>query len=104
MDLDTWDLRIFSATADGGELLLNHAVDGSAAERGVRRLPLRHEIQSVGQPVGGYPHRDIARVCPPAPDATHVLIWADFGYSSNVSMANFLAPTPSLPITATGCP
>lgn len=93
VDLDTWDLRIFGATADGGELLLNHAElmalpqsEVSADFHCVTKFSLLDNLWA------GIRTEDIARVCPPAPDATHVLIWADFGYSSNVSMANFLAP------------
>ena len=35
----------------------------------------------------------IARLVPPAPDATHVMVWAEYGYSANLRMSDFLAET-----------
>ena len=37
--------------------------------------------------------RDIAAVCPPDPAVTHVMVWAEYGYSANVSPSDFLAGT-----------
>src|SRR4051794_8734340 len=35
----------------------------------------------------------LLEAAPPAPGVTHVMVWADFGYSTNMSLADFSAAT-----------
>lgn len=92
IDLASWDLRIFGATANGVDLQLSHAEmlalpqsEVAADFHCVTKFSLLDNIWS------GIRTADIVAACPPAPETTHVLIWAEFGYSSNVSMADFLS-------------
>jgi DMSO/TMAO reductase YedYZ molybdopterin-dependent catalytic subunit len=34
-----------------------------------------------------------AELAPPAAEATHVMVWAEYGYSANLRLADLLAPT-----------
>ena len=46
----------------------------------------------IGQRVGRRPRgRRSLELAPPAPDVTHVMVWAEYGYSANLRMADFLA-------------
>lgn len=92
IDLSTWDLRIFGATADAGsysisypELLQLPQSDVSADFHCVTKFSLLDNLWR------GVLARDIAALCPPDPAVTHVMIWAEYGYSANVALADFLA-------------
>jgi DMSO/TMAO reductase YedYZ molybdopterin-dependent catalytic subunit len=39
----------------------------------------------------GVPAAAVLQAVPPAADTTHVMVWADFGYSANVRIADFAA-------------
>jgi len=39
----------------------------------------------------GLPAAELVSLAPPAPEATHVMVWAEYGYSANVRMDDFLA-------------
>ena len=92
-DPQTWDLRIFGATASPGR---DHAwswrrVRQAAAPRGGRRLPLRDQVHHPRRRWDGHPGGRAAAAVPPAAAVTHVMIWADFGYSANVRITDFAA-------------
>ncbi len=44
-----------------------------------------------GRPLGRHPGAEVLRRFPPAAAVTHVMIWADFGYSANIRIADFAA-------------
>ncbi len=48
----------------------------------------------------GVPAAALLRAVPPAAAVTHVMVWADFGYSANVRIADFAADDT---LFATGC-
>ena len=39
----------------------------------------------------GVSTRTLLELAPPAPDVTHVLVWAEYGYSANMALADFAA-------------
>ncbi len=89
---DSWDLRIFGATASGDEARLSWD--------DVRALPASeitadfHCVTKFTVPDlcwSGVLAIDLLRKFPPAPAVTHAMIWADFGYSANVRIADFAA-------------
>lgn len=88
----TWDLRVYGATE-------------AARERrwtwdGFRELP-RTEIVTdfhcvtkftvLGLTWLGVPAAEVLRAVPPARSATHVMVWADFGYGANLPLDAFAA-------------
>jgi DMSO/TMAO reductase YedYZ molybdopterin-dependent catalytic subunit len=88
----TWDLRILGATESGGETRL--CWDDVAA------LPVsqvtadfhcvtKFSVPSIGW--AGVAAAEILRRYPPDAAVTHVMIWADFGYSANIRIGDFAA-------------
>jgi DMSO/TMAO reductase YedYZ molybdopterin-dependent catalytic subunit len=89
---DTWNLRIFGATAAGQDACLHW--------REVTRLPVRevvadfHCVTKFTVPSvcwTGIPACELLRLYPPEAAVTHVMVWADFGYSANVRISDFAA-------------
>jgi DMSO/TMAO reductase YedYZ molybdopterin-dependent catalytic subunit len=89
---DTWDLRIFGSTAAGEDTLLSWQDLG--------RLPCReviadfHCVTKFTVPAvrwAGVAALEVLRRFPPAATVTHVMIWADFGYSANIRISDFAA-------------
>jgi DMSO/TMAO reductase YedYZ molybdopterin-dependent catalytic subunit len=100
-----WDLKICGATASGAE----HAWDWDQ----VRALPRREIVADLhcvtrftmpGNRWGGIPAAEVLRAAPPADAVTHVLVWADYGYSANVRIADFAAPDTLLATHRDGAP
>ena len=88
----TWDLRIFGATESGAESRLRWD--------DVEAMPVRdvtadfHCVTKFTVPGicwAGIPATEVLRRFPPAAAATHVMVWADFGYSANISISDFVA-------------
>ncbi len=88
-----WDLRVYGATGSGREHRWTWG--------GFRSLP-RCEIVAdfhcvtkftvLGITWAGVPAAEIIRSVPPAPAATHVMVWADYGYGANLPLEVFAAP------------
>lgn len=92
-DPSTWDLQVYGATAsDEG-----HSWDWD----GFWSLP-RSEIIAdfhcvtkftiLGITWSGVAITDLLSAAPPAAAATHVMVWANFGYSANLPLDAFAAP------------
>ncbi len=86
---DAWDFRVFGATA-GGERRWTWPEFG--------QLP-RTEVQADFHCVTKFSVLDntwsgvattvLLEQVPPAPGVTHVLVWAEYGYSANMPLADF---------------
>lgn len=86
-----WDFRVFGATASGEQ----HRWTWPEFERLPRTTAVAdfHCVTKFTIPDNhweGVPGSAIVELAPPHPDVTHVMVWADFGYSANVRMADFL--------------
>jgi DMSO/TMAO reductase YedYZ molybdopterin-dependent catalytic subunit len=88
----TWDLRIFGSTESGDEARLRWD--------DVEAMPVRevtadfHCVTKFTVPGicwTGIAATELLRRFPPAAAVTHVMIWADFGYSANIRIADFVA-------------
>jgi DMSO/TMAO reductase YedYZ molybdopterin-dependent catalytic subunit len=100
-----WDLRICGATADGAER--------SWTWPEVSALPRREVVADLhcvtrftipGNRWDGVPAADVLRAVPPAESVTHVMIWAEYGYSANVRIADFAADDTLLATHLNGAP
>jgi DMSO/TMAO reductase YedYZ molybdopterin-dependent catalytic subunit len=89
----TWDLRVYGATEAGRERRWTWD--------GFRSLPRAEIIADfhcvtkftvLGLTWHGVPAGEILRAVPPAAAATHVMVWADFGYGANLPLDAFAAP------------
>jgi DMSO/TMAO reductase YedYZ molybdopterin-dependent catalytic subunit len=89
----TWDLRVYGATAGGGQRRW-----GLEDFRALPTTELVSDFHCVtkfsvlGVLWRGVPAAELLRAVPPAAAATHVMIWADFGYGANLPLDVFAAP------------
>jgi DMSO/TMAO reductase YedYZ molybdopterin-dependent catalytic subunit len=104
-DPATWHLRIFGATESASEARLRWT--------DVAALPVSaltadfHCVTKFSVPGvcwAGIPATELLRRYPPAATVTHVMIWADFGYSANVRIGDFAAETTLLATHRDGAP
>jgi DMSO/TMAO reductase YedYZ molybdopterin-dependent catalytic subunit len=88
----TWDLRIFGATESGAEKHLSwEEVCALPVSEVAGDFHCVTKFTVPGVRWAGVLALDLMTEFPPAPTATHVMIWADFGYSANVRMVDFAA-------------
>jgi|HubBroStandDraft_2_1064218.scaffolds.fasta_scaffold42041_2 DMSO/TMAO reductase YedYZ molybdopterin-dependent catalytic subunit len=89
---ETWDLRIFGATESGAEARLRW--DDLAAMPVSEVIADFHCVTKFTVPAvrwHGILAAELLRRYPPAAPVTHVMIWADFGYSANIRISDFAA-------------
>ncbi|GAA2280093.1 sulfite oxidase-like oxidoreductase [Nonomuraea roseoviolacea subsp. roseoviolacea] len=89
---DTWDFRVFGATASGEE----HCVTWPEFERLPRTSVLAdfHCVTKwsiMGNEWRGVSPAAILAAAPPDPGVRHVMIWAEYGYGANIRMSDFTA-------------
>jgi DMSO/TMAO reductase YedYZ molybdopterin-dependent catalytic subunit len=90
----TWDLRLCGATASGKEHVWNWAEFGGLPRcEVVADLHCVTRFTMLANHWAGVAATEVLRAVPPADAVTHVMIWADYGYSANVRIADFAADT-----------
>lgn len=88
----TWDLRIFGATESGAQARLRwDDVAALPVSEVVADFHCVTKFSVPGVRWAGVLAADFISKFPPAPAATHVMVWADFGYSANVRIGDFAA-------------
>lgn len=89
---ERWEFRVFGATRDGGKHRWTH-------EEFVR-LPYSTitadlhcvtKYSMLGAEWGGVTAATVLRLAPPAADATHVMVWAEYGFSANLRLSDVTA-------------
>ena len=88
----TWDLRVYGATAGGGQRRWD--LDGLHAMPTTELVSDFHcvtKFSVLGVLWRGVPVAEFLRAVPPAAAATHVMVWADFGYGANLPLDVFAA-------------
>jgi DMSO/TMAO reductase YedYZ molybdopterin-dependent catalytic subunit len=89
---DTWDLRVLGATASGREHRWTWtelaALPRSAI---VADFHCVTKFTVRGIAWEGIATAELLRAAPPAGNVTHVMVWADFGYSANLRIEDFAA-------------
>ncbi|MEY9213069.1 molybdopterin-dependent oxidoreductase [Thermobifida halotolerans] len=88
-----WDLRVYGATAGAGQYRWDWTefeelprVDVVADFHCVTRFTIT-DVRWRGVAAA-----TLVELAPPAEDATHVMVWAEYGYSANLRMDDFLRP------------
>jgi len=88
----TWDLKVYGATGSGREHRWTWG--------GFRSLPRREIVADfhcvtkftvLGLTWTGVAAAEVLRAVPPAAAATHVMVWADYGYGANLPLEVFAA-------------
>jgi DMSO/TMAO reductase YedYZ molybdopterin-dependent catalytic subunit len=87
---DSWDLRIFGATASEQEHRWTFK-DFCALPRTsvIADFHCVTKFSVLGNVWGGVPTSVVLEAVPPAADVTHVMVWAEYGYSANLRLADF---------------
>lgn len=90
---ETWDLRVYGATASGRE----HRFGWDDFLRLPRTSVVADfhcvtKFSVLGQEWRGVAPADLVRAAPPDPGVRHVMIWAEYGYSANLRWSDLLAP------------
>jgi DMSO/TMAO reductase YedYZ molybdopterin-dependent catalytic subunit len=90
---EQWDLRCFGALATGEQR--RFTPDEFA---GLPRSSVRADLHCVTKfsllqnEWYGVTAQALLDAAPPADDVTHVMVWAEYGYSANMRLADFAAP------------
>jgi DMSO/TMAO reductase YedYZ molybdopterin-dependent catalytic subunit len=102
---ESWDFQVLGATADGGatrwchdELLALPQVDVVADLHCVTGFTM------LGLAWTGVPLTSVLDAAPPDPEVTHVLVWADRGYTSNLRLSDLQEPGTLLAHSCDGSP
>jgi DMSO/TMAO reductase YedYZ molybdopterin-dependent catalytic subunit len=89
---ERWDLRVHGATASGQERRWTWAeLDAMARDQVVADFHCVTKFTIPGVRWEGMLATTLAGLVPPADEATHVMVWAEYGYSANLRMSDFLA-------------
>jgi DMSO/TMAO reductase YedYZ molybdopterin-dependent catalytic subunit len=101
----TWDLRVTGATESGGEQRWSwDEVSALPSCRVVADFHCVTKFTIPGVLWHGIPALELLRLVPPEPAVTHVMVWADFGYSANVRIADFASESTLLATHRDGQP
>jgi DMSO/TMAO reductase YedYZ molybdopterin-dependent catalytic subunit len=88
---DRWEFRVFGATADGGTTSWNHPEFSALPyDTVVADFHCVTKVSMLGVEWGGVSAATVVKLAPPADDVTHVMVWAEYGFSSNVRIEDFL--------------
>ncbi|WP_377272031.1 molybdopterin-dependent oxidoreductase [Peterkaempfera sp. SMS 1(5)a] len=86
----TWEFQVFGATASGEKHSWDHEAFSVLPRTTVRGdLHCVTRFSMLGNEWGGVATRTVLELAPPAPDVTHVMVWAEYGFSSNLRLADF---------------
>jgi DMSO/TMAO reductase YedYZ molybdopterin-dependent catalytic subunit len=90
---DSWRLTINGATEDGKERHLDmeefSALPRTTVKGDFHCVTKWTVLDNVWEGVGA---RTILDVVPPADDVTHIMAWAEYGYSANMRIEDFASP------------
>ncbi|MDX2852819.1 MULTISPECIES: sulfite oxidase-like oxidoreductase [Streptomycetaceae] len=90
---ERWEFQVFGATADGGKRAWGHEEFAALPYTTVMGdFHCVTRFSMLGVEWGGVSAAEILRLAPPAPDVTHVMVWAEYGFSSNLRLADFADP------------
>jgi DMSO/TMAO reductase YedYZ molybdopterin-dependent catalytic subunit len=88
---DRWEFRVFGATAGGGTTGWNHEEFSSLPyDTVVADFHCVTKFSMLGMEWGGVSTATVVKLAPPADDVTHVMVWAEYGFSSNLRIEDFL--------------
>ncbi|MGZ4593951.1 MAG: molybdopterin-dependent oxidoreductase, partial [Actinomycetes bacterium] len=88
----TWDFRVFGGTDEDRRWTWEEfgrlpRTEVRADFHGVTKVSVLDTTWS------GVSTATLLELAPPARDVTHVTVWAEYGYSANMRLADFAAPT-----------
>ncbi|MGW7576500.1 molybdopterin-dependent oxidoreductase [Streptomyces sp. NPDC054765] len=90
---DRWDLKVFGATASGDNR--TWTLDEFTALPAIEVVADLHCASgptTIGHEWFGVAATTLLELAPPSPHATHVMAWAEYGYSANIRLSDFASP------------
>ncbi|WP_344968963.1 molybdopterin-dependent oxidoreductase [Salinactinospora qingdaonensis] len=88
-----WDLRVYGATESMGEYRWSWPeFDELPRVEVVADLHCVTKFTLPDNRWSGVPAASLVELAPPAPSVTHVMVWAEYGYSANLRIDDFIAP------------
>ena len=89
----TWSFTVCGATADRSEQVWD-AEHFAALPRTEVHADLHcvTKFSVLDNTWAGVATATLLRLVPPAPEVTHILVWAEYGYSANLRLADFADP------------
>src|SRR5579883_490826 len=88
---DRWDFQVYGATADGGKHVWDYeAFKALPTDDVIADLHCVTKFTMLDNTWGGVLARTVLHLAPPAPEATHAMIWAEYGYSANLRIEDLL--------------
>jgi DMSO/TMAO reductase YedYZ molybdopterin-dependent catalytic subunit len=92
-DPSSWDLQVYGATASGEERSWNWDAFWSLPHSEIiSDFHCVTKFSILGITWSGVGAAEVLQEAPPAPAVTHVMVWANFGYSANLPLETFAAP------------
>lgn len=90
---ERWEFRVFGATLSGAKQCWTHEEFSALPhETVIADLHCVTKFSLLDAEWGGVRARTVLGLAPPAPEVTHVMVWAEYGYSANLRLADFAAP------------
>jgi DMSO/TMAO reductase YedYZ molybdopterin-dependent catalytic subunit len=90
---ETWDLKVFGETADGREHRWSWAELAALPPTRVEAdFHCVTKFSVLGNTWDGVSTRRLLELAAPAPSVTHVMVWAEYGYSANMTLEDFASP------------
>ena len=88
----TWDFQVYGATADGADKRWTWP-ELTALPRAEVRADFHcvTKFSVLDNLWGGVSTATFLELAPPAPGVTHVMVWAEYGYSANMALDDFAA-------------
>lgn len=89
---DSWEFQVFGATASGTEHRWTwDFLTGLPHRTVVADLHCVTRFSVLDIPWDGVPTSVLLDLAPPVPEVTTVIVWAEYGYSANMPLADFAA-------------
>ena len=91
---ERWDIQVYGATADGGKHSWDYGEFHELPKADVvADMHCVTKFTLVDNHWSGVLARTVLELAPPAPTATHAMIWAEYGYSANLRIEDLQAET-----------
>ncbi|GLW57266.1 sulfite oxidase-like oxidoreductase [Kitasatospora phosalacinea] len=88
-----WDFQVFGATADAEKASWDFAAFHALPKTTVRGdFHCVTKFSMLGNEWTGVAAGTVLDLVPPDPSVTHVMVWAEYGYSANLRLADFADP------------
>ena len=89
---EAWDLKVFGATA--GEPVSWDWAEFSELPRAEVHADFHcvTKFSLLDNDWAGVSTATLLELAPPAPEVTHVMVWAEYGYSANMTLSDFADP------------